>query len=97
LFENEATKAQAIVFVRTGVAAAVKPSTPLTFTSAGERTELIHIATDGWTYELKQSPGLEIAERSRSGDHFRGQVELLAEDNSEEGGGAPASSLASYG
>jgi hypothetical protein len=84
LFENEATKAQAIVFVRTDVAAAVKPATPLMFTSAGERAELVHIATDGWT-----------AERSRSGDHFRRQVELIAEDNSEEGGGAPASSLAS--
>jgi hypothetical protein len=52
LFENEATKAQAMVFVRTGVAAAAKPAIPLTFTNAGERTELVNIATEGWTYEL---------------------------------------------
>jgi hypothetical protein len=50
LFENEATKMQAMVFVRTGIAAPDKPATPLTFT--GERTELANIATDGWTYEL---------------------------------------------
>jgi hypothetical protein len=50
LFENETTKMQAMVFVRTGIATPAKPVTPLTFT--GERTELAHIATDGWTYEL---------------------------------------------
>jgi hypothetical protein len=52
LFENEMTKAQAMVFVRTGVGTTAKPATPLTFTSAGERTELVNIETDGWSYEL---------------------------------------------
>lgn len=50
LFENEATKMQAMVFVRTGISTPDKPVTPLMFT--GERTELVHIAADGWTYEL---------------------------------------------
>ena len=50
LFENEATKMQAMVFVRTGISTPDKPVTPLMFT--GERTELAKIATDGWTYEL---------------------------------------------
>ncbi len=56
LFENETTKMRAIVFVRSGMRAPVKPATPLMFTSAGERTELANIATDGWTYELSVYP-----------------------------------------
>lgn len=54
LFENEATKMQAMVFVRTGIATADKPVTPLTFTA--ERTELAKIAAEGWTYELSTYP-----------------------------------------
>ena len=57
LFENETTKMQAIVFVRPGVSTPAKPATPLAFTSsAGERTELANIATDGWMYELSVHP-----------------------------------------
>jgi hypothetical protein len=52
LFENETTRAQAIVFVRTGISMPAKPATPLTFTNAGERAALVNIATDGWSYEL---------------------------------------------
>ena len=53
LFENEATKMQAMVFVRMGAGTTAKL---LTFTSAGERTELANIATDGWSYELSIYP-----------------------------------------
>jgi hypothetical protein len=53
LFENETTKMQAIVFVRTGMSTPAEPAVPLMFTSSGsERTELANIVTDGWTYEL---------------------------------------------
>jgi hypothetical protein len=53
LFENETTKMQSIVFVRTGADALAKPAAPLTFsTSASERRELTGIASDGRTYEL---------------------------------------------
>ena len=56
-FENETTKMQAIVFVRSGVSAPAKPATPLMFTSgAGEAAELATIATDGWMYELSVYP-----------------------------------------
>jgi hypothetical protein len=57
LFDNETTKMQTIVFVRSGMSAPAKPPTPLTFTrSAGEATELANIATDSWTYELSVYP-----------------------------------------
>ncbi len=56
LFENETTKMQAMVFVRTGIHTPAKPATPLTFTSAGQPTELVNIATDGGTYELSIHP-----------------------------------------
>jgi len=53
LFENEATKMHAIVFVRTSISSPAKPATLLTFTSAaGEGSELAHIVTDGSAYEL---------------------------------------------
>ena len=47
LFENETTKMQAMVFVRIDASGTAKSAKPLTFTSAGERTELADIATDG--------------------------------------------------
>ena len=57
LFENETTKMQAIVFVRSGSRSAVKSATPLTFTSfSGEPAELANIATDSWMYELSVHP-----------------------------------------
>jgi hypothetical protein len=57
LFENETTKMQAIVFVRTGMSMSNNPATPLLFTSgAGQRTELANIVTDGSTYELSVHP-----------------------------------------
>ena len=57
LFENETTKMQAIVFVRTGISAPAKTAVPLTFTStAGEATELAIIVTDGSAYELNVHP-----------------------------------------
>lgn len=56
LFENETTKMQAMVFVRTGTHTPAKPATPLTFTSADQPTELVNIATDGGTYELSIHP-----------------------------------------
>ena len=60
LFENETTKMQAIVFVRSGMSAPAKPATPLTFTSgAGETAELANIATDGWMYELSVHPAVK--------------------------------------
>lgn len=55
LFENETTKMQAIVFVRTGSSAPAKPASPLMFTS-GDRAELANIVTDGWAYELSVHP-----------------------------------------
>jgi hypothetical protein len=58
LFENETTKMQAIVFVRTGSSVAAKPASPLMFTS-GARAELANIVTDGWTYELNVHPALK--------------------------------------
>jgi hypothetical protein len=60
LFENETTKMQAIVFVRSGMSAPTKPATPLMFTSgAGEATKLANIATDSWTYELSVYPAVK--------------------------------------
>jgi hypothetical protein len=57
LFENETTKMQAIVFVRTSVSAPAKMATPLMFTSsAGEGSELANIVTDGSVYELSVHP-----------------------------------------
>jgi len=53
LFENEGTKVQTLVFVRTSSGALVKAAEPLTFTAySSERMELTHIATDGSIYEL---------------------------------------------
>ena len=64
LFENETTKMQAIVFVRTSVSAPAKTATPLMFTSsAGEGSELADIVTDGWTYELS----VHLASKSLKG------------------------------
>ena len=56
LFENETTKMQAMVFVRAGVVTTAKPGKPLTFTSAGERAELVKIVTGGGSYELSIYP-----------------------------------------
>jgi hypothetical protein len=57
LFENETTKMQAIVFVRTDPRTPANPATPLVFTSSGgERTELANIVTDGSSYELSVHP-----------------------------------------
>ena len=53
LFENETTKMQAMVFVRTSASAPAKTATPLMFTSgAGEGSELANIVTDGSTFEF---------------------------------------------
>ena len=60
LFENETTKMQAIVFVRSGSRAPAKPATPLMFTSStGEPAELANIATDAWMYELSVHPAVK--------------------------------------
>jgi len=57
LFENETTKMQAIVLVRTAPAAPSMPAEPLTFfTGSSESRELAHIATTTWTYELSVRP-----------------------------------------
>ena len=53
LFENETTKMQAIVFVRTAAGAPGKTAPPLTFTAySSEQMELASIAASTWTYEL---------------------------------------------
>ena len=52
LFENETTKMQAIVFVRTRVGSQAKPPGPPLFTEGADRMELTDIATSEWTYEL---------------------------------------------
>ena len=60
LFENETTKMQALVFVRTGMNARAKPATPLTFISnAGESTQLANIATDSGMYEISVHPAVK--------------------------------------
>ena len=57
LFENEGTKVQTMVFVRTAADTLVKPASPLTFTAySSDRMELTHIATDGSIYELNAYP-----------------------------------------
>jgi hypothetical protein len=56
LFENEATRTQAMVFVRSAAAAPGKPVLPLTFSDSGERMELTSIATGESTYELNAHP-----------------------------------------
>jgi hypothetical protein len=57
LFENEATKMQAIVFVRTSAGPPAKTATPLILTSgAGEHIALANIVTDGSAYELSEHP-----------------------------------------
>ena len=53
LFENEDTKMQAIVLVRTVSGMPAKPVQPLTFTAySSESVELTNIAASSWTYEL---------------------------------------------
>ena len=53
VFENEDTKVQAIVFVRTAAGAPGKTAPPLTFTAySSEQMELASIAASTWTYEL---------------------------------------------
>jgi hypothetical protein len=63
LFENETTKMQAIVFVRTGVGTLAKPPGPLMFTESADRMELTNIAISDWTYELS----MHAARRSQKG------------------------------
>lgn len=57
LFENEQTKVQIIVFVRSSAGASTLPAVRLTFTGAGnERMNLVNVASYGGTYELNIPP-----------------------------------------
>ena len=64
LFENEATKAQSIVFVRRGPARAVGSPPPMTFASdSGDRMALTKIATGASAYELSAYPARDASKR----------------------------------
>ena len=63
LFENETTKTQAIVFVRTVMSTPNKPTEPLTFVEGSAGMELTNIAAEERIYEL----GVRSARRALKG------------------------------